>query len=149
MIPVDLIKKLREETGVGVMDARQALTEAHGDIVKARVWLSDHAVSRATKKADRQTTEGAIVSYVHQTGKVAVLVKLGCETDFVARTDDFKTLGREIAMQVAAMAPVDISELLAQTWIRDSQKTVEHLIQESIAKLGENVKILEMVRMEV
>lgn len=143
------IKQLRSETGVGVMDARRALKESGGDIKKARGWLSGHAVVKAAKKADRTTGEGAIFSYVHQTGKVAAMVKIGCETDFVAKTDDFTSLGKEISMQIASMNPKDTEELLAQEWIRDPQKTIRQLIEENIAKMGENIKILEFGRMEI
>lgn len=143
------LKILREETGVGVMDARKALEESGGDIKKARRWLSQHAVVKAASKADRATGDGAIFSYVHQTGKVAAMVKLGCETDFVAKTDDFKSLGKEISMQVCSMNPKDTDELLAQEWIRDPKKTIKQLIEENIAKMGENIKILEFDRMEI
>lgn len=146
---LDNIKHLRSQTGVGVMDARKALEESGGDIRKARDWLSQHAVVKAAKKADRATGDGAIFSYVHQTGKVAAMVKLGCETDFVARTDDFKTLGKEISMQIASMNPQNVDELLSQEWIRDPQKTIKQLIEENIAKMGENIKILEIGRMEI
>ncbi len=141
------IKKLRSETGVGVMDARKALEESDGDIKKAGDWLKKNAVAKALKKADRVTGDGSIFSYIHQTGKIASLIKLGCETDFVARTDDFQKLGKELAMQAASMNPKDIDELCSQDWIRDSKKNIKQLIDEVIVKVGENVKILEMVRM--
>lgn len=141
------IKQLREETGVGIMDARKALTETGGDLKKAKAWLNQNAVMKAAKKADRVTEDGSIFAYVHQTGKVAVLVKLACETDFVARTDDFRSLGKEIAMQVASMDPTNVKELLDQPWIRDGSKIVDQLIKEHIAKLGENIQILEFARM--
>jgi elongation factor Ts len=143
------IKILREETGVGVMDARKALEESKGDIKKAGVWLKKNAVAKALKKADRTTGDGAIFSYVHQTGKVSAMVKLGCETDFVARTDDFQKLGKELAMQVASMKPKDINELYGQDWIRDSKRNIKQLVDEVIAKVGENVKVIELVRMEI
>lgn len=146
-IPLISIKKLRSETGVGVMDARKALQESGGNLAKAREWLSKHAVAKAAKKADRETSDGSIFSYIHQTGKVASLVKLGCETDFVARTEDFQWLGKEIAMQVASMDPKTSEELLAQEWIRDTKKTIKQLIEEHVAKLGENIKIVEIMRM--
>lgn len=146
MIPLDHIKQLREETGVGVMDARRALEQSHGDMKKARAWLSTHAIAKAAKKADRSTEEGIVASYVHQTGKIGVLVKLGCETDFVARTPDFQQLGKDIAMQVASMNPNDTDELLLQEWIRDPKKTIKNLIEEQVAKVGENIKILEFRR---
>lgn len=147
MVPLDLIKKLREATGVGVMDARRALTESRGNMEKAMKWLSLHAVAKAAKKADRSTGEGIVTSYIHQTGKIGVLVKLGCETDFVARTPDFQQLGKEIAMQVASMNPENVAALLSQEWIRDPKKTIRNLIEESVAKVGENITIIEFVRM--
>lgn len=144
---LNTIKQLRQETGVGVMDARKALEESEGNLLKAKEWLSKHAVAKAAKKSDRETPDGLIFSYVHQTGKVASLVKLGCETDFVARTEDFQWLGKEIAMQVASMEPKNPEELLRQKWIRDESKTVVQLVQEHIAKLGENIKVLAFSRM--
>ena len=146
---IDDIRKLREETGVGVMDARKALEESKGDIKKAGVWLKKNAVAKALKKADRTTGDGAIFSYVHQTGKVSAMVKLGCETDFVARTDDFQKLGKELAMQVASMNPKDVDGLYGQDWIRDNKKNIKQLIDEVIAKVGENIKVTEFVRMEI
>jgi elongation factor Ts len=143
------IKTLREETGVGVMDARKALEESQGNIKKAGDWLKKNAVVKALKKADRTTGDGAIFSYVHQTGKVAGLVKLGCETDFVARTDDFQKLGKELAMQVASMSPKDVDELYGQDWIRDNKRNIKQLVDEVIAKVGENVKVVEFIRMEI
>lgn len=148
-IPLSSIRKLREDTGAGIMDARRALMENGGDFIKAKNWLNQHAVFKAAKKANRLTAEGAIFSYVHQTGKIASLVKLGCETDFVARTKDFQALGKEIAMQVASMDPKNVTELLKQDWIRDGSKTIEQFIKEHIAKLGENIKVIEFVRMKL
>lgn len=143
------IKKLREETGAGIMDARKALEESEGDLHKARVWLSHQAVTKALKKADRTMGDGAVFSYVHQTRRVAAMVKLGCETDFVARTEDFQKLGKEIAMQVASINPSNVNELLGQSWIRDQQKTIGQLLKEHVAKFGENIQVLEFVRMEI
>ena len=143
------IKALREKTGVGVMDARKALEESQGDIKKAGEWLKKNAVAKALKKADRATGDGAIFSYVHQTGKVSAMVKLGCETDFVARTDDFQKLGKELAMQIASMNPKDIDGLCGQDWIRDNKKKIKQIIDEVIAKVGENVKVVEFTRMEI
>lgn len=146
-INVSDIVKLRGETGIGVMDARRALEASKGNLRKAHAWLSKHAVGAAAKKADRRTGDGFIVSYIHQTGKVAAMVKLGCETDFVARTEDFQKLGKELAMQIASMNPEGIDELLTQEWIRDSKKTIKNLIEEHVAKMGENIKVLEIARM--
>lgn len=131
------------------MDARRALEESHGDIKKAGEWLKKNAVAKALKKSERVTGDGAIFSYVHQTGKVAAMVKLGCETDFVARTDDFQKLGKELAMQVASMSPKDVDELYGQDWIRDNKRNIKQLVDEVIAKVGENVKVVEFIRMEI
>lgn len=144
---IDNIKKLREDTGVGVMDARRALEESGNNMEEAMQWLSAHAVAKAAKKSDRSTKEGVIAVYIHQNGKIGVLVKLGCETDFVARTPDFQQLGKELAMQIASMDPEGIEGLLAQEWIRDPKKTIKNLLEEHVAKVGENIKILDFVRM--
>lgn len=146
---LESIKRLRDETGVGIMDARRALEESDNDIDRAREWLNQHALVKAAKKADRHTADGALFSYIHQTGKLAALVKLGCETDFVARTEGFQQLGKEIAMQVASMGPEDVETLLGQAWIRDSKKTIKQLIDEQVSKVGENIKVLEIVRMVI
>ncbi|OGD63539.1 translation elongation factor Ts [Candidatus Beckwithbacteria bacterium RBG_13_42_9] len=146
---MEQIKQLREETKAGVMDARQALVENDGDIKKAKEWLVKKGLDKAAKKADRETCEGLVESYIHHGGRVGAIVKLTCETDFVARTDEFKTLARELAMQVASMDPQTVDELLAQDYIRDTSKKVEDLIKETIAKVGENIKVEEIKRMGV
>ena len=104
---------------------------------------------KAVKKSGRETGQGLVESYVHQNGKIGVLVSILCETDFVARTDEFKNLGHEIAMQVAAMNPKDNETLLKQEYIRDSSKTIGDLITEAISKLGENIKLKEFSRSEI
>jgi len=146
---VDQIKKLRSETKAGVMEVKKALEESKGDMEKAKKWLIEQGLSKAAKKADRETGEGLIVAYIHNTGKVGAIVKLGCETDFVAKTEDFQTLGREVGMQVASMNPQTIEDLLKQDYIRDGSKTIDALIKEAIAKIGENIVVLEMKRMEI
>lgn len=146
---IEKVRKLRETTGVGVMVARAALEETGGDLGQAKAWLKQRAIGQAAEKADRSTPEGRIFAYIHQTGKVASLVKLGCETDFVAKTAEFSTLGKEISMQVASMNPTDVAKLLAQPWIREGRKTVQQLVEELVAKVGENVRVLEIVRMEI
>ncbi len=141
-ITMEQIKKLREETGAGVMDVRKALTESKGDEAKAREWIKQKAMVRAEEKSERETAEGYVFSYVHFNGKVGALVKLACETDFVAKTEDFQHLGKELAMQVASMKPKDVVELLAQDYLRNSGETVEQLVKAVSGKTGENVKIL-------
>ncbi|MDO8270166.1 MAG: translation elongation factor Ts [Candidatus Levybacteria bacterium] len=143
------IKELREQTQAGFADCKNALEEAGGDIKKATEILRKKGFEKAAKKSDRETGQGLVESYVHQTGKVGVLVSLLCETDFVARTDEFKTLAHEIAMQVAAMNPKTIDDLLKQEYIRDGSKTIDDLIKETIAKLGENIKLSDFKRSEI
>lgn len=148
-ISAQQIKELREKTQAGFADCKVALEESKGDMKKAEEILRKKGFEKAAKKSDRETGEGLVESYVHQTGKVGVLVSLLCETDFVARTDEFKALGHEIAMQVAAMNPKNSEELLKQEYIRDSSKTISELIQEAIAKLGENIRLKEFLRSEI
>lgn len=148
-IDLELLKSLREETGSGVMDVRRALEETNGNREKAKQWLMEHAIKTAAKKSDRETNEGYIGSYVHTTGKVAALVALTCETDFVARTQDFISLSREIAMQVASMNPSSIEELTSQPYIRDPKITVQDLVKRTAGKLGENIVIKNITRVEI
>lgn len=140
------VKKLREETGAGVMDVRRALIEANGDEEKAKVVLKEKSVQQSAKKSERVTEQGLVESYIHGGGKVGSLVYLACETDFVAKTDEFKNLAKELAMQVAAMNPESIDELIKQEYIRDSGKTVKILVDEVISKTGENIQIKKFER---
>lgn len=143
------IKELREKTQAGFADCKNALEQANGDMKKAEEILRKKGFEKAAKKSDRETGQGLVEAYVHQTGKVGVLVSLRCETDFVARTDEFKILAHEIAMQVAAMNPKDTAALLKQEYIRDGSKTINDLITEVIAKLGENIQLGEFKRLEI
>lgn len=143
------IQELREKTGAGVMDAKHALEESKGDMQKAMDWIKAKGIARAEKKADREAKQGVIATYVHMGGKIATLVELNCETDFVARTDDFINLGRELAMQVASMKPATVEELLEQAYIRDPQTTIKDLVKATAGKLGENVVVSRLVRFAV
>lgn len=145
-ISIEEIKKLRFTTGASIADCRIVLEESKGDTKKALNLLKARGFEKAEKKSDRETSQGLIESYIHQNGRVGALVEVLCETDFVARTDEFKNLVHEICMQVAAMNPKDVSALLKQEYIRDSSKTIESLIKESIAKLGENIVIKRLQR---
>lgn len=151
MVSVDikLLKQLREETGISIADCRKALEESNGDYDKALEWLAKHGIEKAEKKAQRQTTQGIIESYIHQNGRVGVLVELLCETDFVARTDDFKRLAKEISMQIAAMKPVDVDALMKQEYIREANLTIDQLVKKSIAKIGENIVVRKFTRFEL
>lgn len=141
-ITMDQIKALREETGAGIMDVRKALTESNGDVAKAREWIKAKGLTRAAEKADRETGATYVFSYVHFNGKVGALVKLACETDFVAKTEDFQNLGREIAMQVASMKPETVEELMTQDYLRDGSLTIEKFVKGVSGKTGENVRVL-------
>ena len=143
---MDEIKRLREETGAPVMDAKRALEEARGNFTQAKKIIRDKGLAKAAKKADRVTREGLVFAYVHHNNKSGALVELQCETDFVARTDDFKTLAKELAMQVTSMDPVDVATFLTEPYIRDPQKTVKELIGEYVGKIGENIKLVRFVR---
>jgi len=148
-ITVDEIKKLREKTGCGVADCRQALEESGGDLKKAQRVLAEKGVSVAQKRAGKEAKQGLVEAYVHGDGKIGVMVEVNCETDFVARTDDFKKFVHELAMQVAAMNPKDVDELVKQPYIRDQEKTIEDLLKETLAKTGENIKIKRFCRFEL
>jgi len=151
MAAIDLqtLKKLRNETSASIADCRRALDAANGDYKKALEWLKKRASEIAAKKADRETGEGLIEAYIHGGGKVGVLVELLCETDFVAKTDEFKNLAKEVALQVAAMNPADVDSLLKQEYIRDSSQTIEQYVKAVIGKLGENITIKRFARFEL
>jgi len=148
-VSVDLIKKLREETNAPVMECKSALQEANGDIEKAKEILKKKRTESADKKASRETKAGLVESYTHNNGRVGVMVEVFCETDFVARNEEFKKLCHELALQIASMNPESVADLFAQPWIRDESKTIEQLVKETIGKLGENIKVNRFVRFEL
>ena len=190
------VKELREKTGAGVMDCKTALREAAGDVTKAVEQLRKSGVLKAAKKADRPTGEGIIASYVHAGDKLAVLVEINCETDFVARTDQFRAFARDVAMHVAAQSPSVVSRdelsedvlekeceiyreqaqalaagkpenivdkivdgriekyysevcLLEQPFVKDTDVTIEDLLKQTVASLGENIRVGRFVRMKL
>ena len=146
---VEQVKKLREETGAGVMACKRALDESKGDMKKAKEIIAKKGLAKAEEKAGRETKQGWVASYTHSTGRVGVVVSLLCETDFVARGEDFQSLAKELCLQVAAMNPKNEKELLDQEYIRDPAKKIRDLIKESIAKLGENIKVGSFNRTEI
>lgn len=193
-ISAENVKQLREQTGAGMMDAKQALIEAGGDVNKALEVLRKRGQTIASKKSTRQVKEGYIGVYLHSNGKVGAMVELLCETDFVARNEDFQNLAKELAMQVAAMnpsylSPEDVPDeikvkekeiyraemknagkpaevlekivegkldkfysqhcLLRQNYIKDDNLTVEKLLTQNIAKIGENIKIGKFYRLSI
>ena len=146
---LDVIKKLREETGAGMVDVKNALDEAQGDITKAKEILREKGLEIAAKKQSRSASQGIIDAYIHPPGRIAGQVTLLCETDFVAMNQEFKNLAHELAKQIAAMMPDSIEELLDQTYIADDSKTIKDLIVEKTAKLGEKIEIKEFSRFEL
>ncbi len=148
-ISMDQIKQLRESTGAGVMDAKKALEESKGDMTKAVEWVKQRGLVKAAKKADRDAKEGIIASYVHQTNKIAVMVELSCETDFVARNEEFQKLGREIALHIASMMPENVEELLKQEYVRDASQTIHDLVQQLSGKIGEKMEVKRFIRYQV
>ncbi len=191
-ISAKLVKELREKTGAGMMDCKKALTETEGDMEKAMEWLRQKGITSAEKKSGRQTAEGLVHSYIHTGGRIGVLVEVNCETDFVARRDEFKDLVQNVAMQIAACPNVeyvtkeDIPEaiiakekeiemgrddlgnkpdnikekivqgridkrkkelcLLDQPYVKDQNITVEELLKQTIAQLGENIQVRRFTR---
>jgi elongation factor Ts len=148
-IKTEDIKKLREKTGAPVMECKRALEEARGDFNKAKKILTKWGVSRAQKKKGKEAGDGLVYAYIHPGGKIGVLVEVNCETDFVAKTEDFQRLAREIAMQIASMNPKNVEELLKQAYIREAKKTVGELVDEVIAKVGENIRVGRFIRYRV
>jgi elongation factor Ts len=193
-ITADMVKKLRDATGAGMMECKKALVEAQGNMEEAVTILRKQGLATATKKAGRSTNEGSIGHYIHMGGKIGVLVEVNCESDFVARTDDFQNLTREIAMHIAAAAPqyvrreevpADVLErereiyrgqmegqnkpaavidkivegklnsfyeqvcLLDQPSVRDPKITIGQIVQQAIAKMGENIAIPRFVRFKL
>lgn len=146
---IDNVKKLRDLTSAGVMDCRRALDASQGDMKKAEALLKKWGVENSVKKQGRETKSGLIDSYIHLGGRVGVLVELCCETDFVAKTPDFKKLVHEISLQVASMKPKSVDALLKQEYIRDPKITVEELIKQTIGVLGENITLTRFERMEL
>ncbi len=193
-ISAGMVKELRERTGAGMMDCKKALSESAGDVEKAIEFLRVHGLSKAAKAAGREASEGLVLSYIHPGNRIGVLVEVNCETDFVARTDEFQDLVRNIAMHIAAAAPLGVGRedipapivekerqvfhaqaieegkpaavaekivhgriekffaeaaLLDQVYVRDNDKKVSDLVNEAIAKLGENIRVARFARFQL
>ncbi len=148
MATVEQIKNLRAKTGLGIHDIKKALEASDGNEEKALQLLKEWGLSTVAKKADRATSQGLIESYSHG-GRIGSMVEVNCETDFVARNDDFKSFVRDLALQVAAMKPETVEDLLKQEYFKDPSLTVQDRLTETIAKIGENVKINRIARFEL
>ena len=143
-VTTDQIKELREKTGISVAECKKALVEADGDMDKAFAVLRERAAAAVGKKADRALGAGCVASYVHGTAQVGAMVRLSSETDFVAKNEEFIALGRDIAMQAAAMKPGNVAELLAEPYIKDPSRTVQDLISAATQKFGERIELSEL-----
>lgn len=174
-ISAAMVKELREKTGAGIMDAKRALEEVEGNMEKAAQVIAQQGLARAEKKTDREASQGLVEPYIHGGGRIGAMVEINCETDFVARTPDFQGLAHDIAMQIAALNPKYVSAdeipaeelaaraeevgskdvatkqlaLLSQEFIKDSSTTIEELIKDRIAKLGENIVVRRFSRFEL
>jgi elongation factor Ts len=163
-ISIEAVKELRKRTNVGIADCNKALLEMDGDMEKAVEFLKQRGIAIAEKKRDAAATEGVIEAYVHHTKRIGALVEVNCQTDFVARTAEFKEVAHDLAMQIAATAPelltseemspdaeteAQVACLLSQPFIKDPTKTVQEIIAETIAKVGENIKVRRFARFEL
>lgn len=163
-ITITLVKELRERTGASIIECKKALIEAGANLEKAADILRQQGLALAEKKATRVTAQGVIEAYVHPGGRIGAMVEVNCETDFVARTAEFKELAHNLALQIAATSPQFISPdemppdidsdpkvvcLLLQPFIKDDNKTVQDIINETIAKVGENIKVRRFARFEL
>ena len=161
-IDVKKVKEVREKTGAGIMAAKKALEDSNGDVVKAEEILKEQGLSNAMKKSGRETSEGVIQSYIHAGNKIGAMVELKCETDFVARTEEFIALTKDLAMQVAAMSPnyiypedegaenaSDEEILISQSFIKDPSLTIEDMVKSMISKVGENIKVSKIIKFDL
>ena len=149
MSDLDLIKKIREASSLSVGEISKALKEAGGDEGKALELLRARGMAIADKKSSREIKEGVVEAYIHSNKKIGALLELGSETDFVARNAEFQNLAHDLAMQVASMQPQNVKELLTQSFIKDPAITVSDLVNQHIAKLGENIRIGKFTRFEL
>ena len=148
MVTASTVKELRENTGAGMMDCKKVLTETDGDIEKAIELLRERGIAKAAKKSDRVAAEGIVEAYVSEDGKVGAVVEVNSETDFVAKNEEFKKFVLDIAEQIAKENPADVNELLAQKSIKDTTKTIQEILTDKIATIGENLNIRRFERFE-
>ena len=163
-VSVELVRTLRDQTGAGIMECKEALESTDGDLEKATVALREKGRANVAKRVGRATREGVIETYLHTGGRVGAMVELGCETDFVARTEEFHKLAHDIAMQVAAMGPVYVDQdeieegdtrppaltsLMQQPFIKNNSSSVGEMVRELAAKVGENIRVVRFNRLEV
>lgn len=148
MITATMVKELREKTGAGMMDCKKVLTESDGDMEKAIELLRERGIAKAAKKSSRIAAEGLVDAYISENKKVGAIVEVNSETDFVAKNDEFKAFTQAVAKQVAEKNPKDLDDLLAQKSIMETDKTVQEVLVNKIATIGENINIRRFVRFE-
>ena len=149
MKDIKKIKQLREYTGAGVMEVKQALEKNNRDLEKAKKELMKKVSAKAAKKADRVAGDGLVYSYIHLNGKLGSLIHMACETDFVAKTDDFQNLCKEVAMQVCTEDIDNVKDLLKAEYMRDTTRTVGDLITKATAKLGEKIELKKFIKYSI
>ena len=149
MIDINQIKQLRDELGASPVKIKKALEESGEDVAKAKELLKSWGAAKAGEKLDRQTNDGLVDFYIHPNAKSGVLLDIRCETDFVAKNPDFKSLAHEICLHIAAMNPENVEDLLLEPWVKDSAKTIKNLVEEAVAKVGENIEVKRFVRYEI
>ncbi|MEK7115057.1 MAG: translation elongation factor Ts [Patescibacteria group bacterium] len=145
---INNVAKLRELTGAGVMECKKALDAAGGDLDKAKLIIQEQGLLRAEKKASRTTGAAILESYIHN-NRIGVLLELRAETDFVVRSEPFKILAKDLAMHISAAAPESVDQLLKQSFVKDESVTIEQLIKNAIAKIGENIQVAKFCRFEI
>lgn len=146
---IELVKKIRAESGLGIMEIKSALEEVGGDEAKAKELLKEKGFKKAESKAERETHQGRVATYTHSTGKIGVMAQVLCETDFVAKHEDFVEFTKDLCLQVAAMNPENVEILMKQEFIKDTSKTLEDMLKALIAKFGENMKVTKFERFEI
>ncbi len=146
---IELVKKIRVETGLGIMEIKAALEEAKGDEKKAKEILKEQGFAKAEKRAEKETHQGIVATYTHSTGKIGVMVELLCETDFVAKNEEFVAVAKDFCLQIAAMAPKDSKELLVQEFVKDPSLKMKDLVVALNSKFGENIKLGRFERFEI
>jgi len=144
-----LLKQLRSETGISFSLCKKALEESDNNIGKAKEKLKEWGIKKASDKSDRETNQGGIFTYVHHNKKIACMLEMLSETDFVSGNDEFQKLGSELAMQAASVPAKDVNELMEQEYIREPAKKIKNLVQEAVLKFGENIKISRFTRWEI
>jgi elongation factor Ts len=149
VVTIEKIKNLRDKTGVSISECKKALEEAKGNIDLAKEILKKKGKEFAQKQSEREVKEGLIATYLHPDKQIGVILELNCETDFVARSEDFQKLAHELCLQIAAMNSQDVDSLFSQPWIKDETKIVKDLIDSYIAKLGENIVVKRFTRYEI